>query len=338
MKLGVARHMVLAALVSFLFVMVPCLGAWAEPERELTSTVTIDSLALKGNLLGDPTKQPIDVCLPPSYFKTQKKYAVVYYFHGFSQTSGAKYMWGGFTALQQSGKMREFILVGVNGNNVYGGSFYVNSPVTGGWEDFTVSEVVNYIDAHYRTLAARDSRGLVGFSMGGFAALNIAFRHPDVYAAVYAYSPGVLSPGSMSKAMPTWDRTFRQAYGAAFAPDPAAAQFARIPAFDGSPEDEQIQKEWESGFGEWDKKVQNYLDKIQDIKVRQSPLRGIRIQFGVRDVYSWIPEGCVYLSGLLFKSRIPHELIVTPDAHSMGAAEDAAADIGSFFSKRLAFE
>jgi enterochelin esterase-like enzyme len=48
---------------------------------------------------------------------------------------------------------------------------------------------VAYIDAHYRTTADRNSRGLVGHSMGGYGATRIGMMHPDVFGALYIMSP-----------------------------------------------------------------------------------------------------------------------------------------------------
>jgi len=53
---------------------------------------------------------------------------------------------------------------------------------------------VAYIDAHYRTLPTRESRGLVGHSMGGYGASRIGMKHPDVFGALYIMSPCCLSP------------------------------------------------------------------------------------------------------------------------------------------------
>ncbi len=62
-------------------------------------------------------------------------------------------------------------MVIVNGYNILEGSFFNNSPITGNWEDFVVKDVVNYIDANFRTLPSADSRALIGLSMGGYGAL-----------------------------------------------------------------------------------------------------------------------------------------------------------------------
>ena len=92
---------------------------------------------------------------------------------------------------EETGK--EFIFVEVDGGNTPGGSYYVNSKVIGDWETYTTTEVVSYLDENYRTIADRNSRGICGFSMGGFGAINLAFRHPDIYGAVYTMSPGIIA-------------------------------------------------------------------------------------------------------------------------------------------------
>ena len=80
-----------------------------------------------------------------------------------------------------------------------GGSFYVNSPVTGNWEDFITQDVVGYVDSHFRTLAQAESRGITGHSMGGFGALNIAMHRPDVFSAVYSMSPGLFDENGLQE-------------------------------------------------------------------------------------------------------------------------------------------
>ena len=83
----------------------------------------------------------------------------------------------------------ELIIVAPNGRNAYKHSFYVNSPVTGNWEDYIVDDVVNYVDTKYRTLPTASSRGIAGHSGGANGALFIAMRHADVFGSVYAMAP-----------------------------------------------------------------------------------------------------------------------------------------------------
>jgi S-formylglutathione hydrolase FrmB len=71
---------------------------------------------------------------------------------------------------------------------------YSSSVTTGDFERFVSHDLVEYIDAHYRTIPARTSRGLVGHSMGGYGATRIGMKHSDVFGSLYIMSPCCLSP------------------------------------------------------------------------------------------------------------------------------------------------
>lgn len=58
-------------------------------------------------------------------------------------------------------------------------------------------DLVTYVDANYRTLPNAGARGIAGFSMGGFGAIDLAMRHPDVFGAVYALSAGLMAPNGL---------------------------------------------------------------------------------------------------------------------------------------------
>jgi S-formylglutathione hydrolase FrmB len=79
-----------------------------------------------------------------------------------------------------------FILVAADFSTPAGSSWYVNSPATGNWEDFLVRELVPHIDGNYRTIAHRDSRGLLGDGVGGYGAIRLGMRHPGLFGVVYA--------------------------------------------------------------------------------------------------------------------------------------------------------
>jgi len=61
--------------------------------------------------------------------------------------------------------------------------------VTGNWEDFMVHEVTPYVDAHFRTLPYRGSRGILGDFMGGYGAIRFGMTHPEIFGTVYALHP-----------------------------------------------------------------------------------------------------------------------------------------------------
>jgi enterochelin esterase-like enzyme len=160
--------------------------------------IKIHGAALEGNLEGDDVDRDVIVFLPPSYEKDkQRRYPVVYALHGFfigaeqwtHEIHVPQTIEGAFAKGSQ-----EMIVVLPDSKTIYNGSMYSSSVATGDFESFIAHDVVAYIDAHYRTIANRTSRGLVGHSMGGYGASRIGMKHPDVFGALYIMSPCCLSP------------------------------------------------------------------------------------------------------------------------------------------------
>jgi enterochelin esterase-like enzyme len=156
--------------------------------------ITVHGKALEGNLEGDSPDREVTVYLPPSYAGDEaRRYPVVYLLHGYGGRDDT------FTArlanLQESSDrlaaaqgFSSAIVVTPNAYSLHKGSMYSNSPTTGDWERFIAEDLVAYIDGHYRTLAARMSRGLAGHSMGGYGALRIGMKRPDVFSSLYIMS------------------------------------------------------------------------------------------------------------------------------------------------------
>ena len=172
----------------------------AEARRETgarTGTVEriiVHGKALEGNLEGDSPDREVTVYLPPSYAGDQtRRYPVVYLLHGYGGRDDT------FTArlanlpesadrLAAAQGFSEPIVVIPNAFTLHKGSMYSNSVTTGDWESFIAQDLVAYVDSHYRTLAKRMSRGLAGHSMGGYGALRIGMKRPDVFSSLYIMS------------------------------------------------------------------------------------------------------------------------------------------------------
>jgi enterochelin esterase-like enzyme len=160
--------------------------------------IKIHGAALEGNLEGDAVDRDVIVYLPPSYAKEKsRRYPVVYALHGYS--IGAQ-QWTGEIHVPQTIEgafaqgAKEMIVVLPDSKTVYNGSMYSSSATTGDFENFIARDVVAYMDAHYRTIPERTSRGLVGHSMGGYGASRIGMKHSDVFGALYIMSPCCMSP------------------------------------------------------------------------------------------------------------------------------------------------
>jgi len=166
------------------------------PKVEL-QRITVHSPAIAGNLEGETAERRVIVVLPPSYARdSARRYPVIYALHGYSIDPE---QWINEIRVPQTvegalGKGgREMILVLPDSKTVHNGSMYSSSQTTGDFETFIARDLVAYIDSHYRTLAQRESRGLVGHSMGGYGATRIGMKHADVFGALYLMSACCLS-------------------------------------------------------------------------------------------------------------------------------------------------
>jgi enterochelin esterase-like enzyme len=172
-------------------------GAFAAPDPnarpDAVDHIKVHSKALEGNLLGDSPDRDVFVYLPPSYKANKnQRYPVVYALHGYGLNAEAYVRAFGIPTVVDkdiaAGTAKEMILVNPDAYNKYNGSMYSSSPTNGDWETFITQELVAYVDAHYRTLATRESRGLMGHSMGGYGTWRLAMKYPEVYGSIYAMS------------------------------------------------------------------------------------------------------------------------------------------------------
>ena len=164
--------------------------AVAQSRLEFT---TFESASLVGNPAGDPSTRRAQVYLPPSYEQSQRSYPVLYLLHG---TGGNEESFRGLHDVADTaigiGRSEEFIVVAVDGSSRYSASFYENSVLNGNHRDYIAEDLVAHIDANYRTIADRDSRGVAGHSTGGYGAILFAMKEADVFGAAYSMSGGGL--------------------------------------------------------------------------------------------------------------------------------------------------
>jgi enterochelin esterase-like enzyme len=174
----------------------PEVVAGAKPVK--VERVKIHGASLEGNLEGNTVDRDALVLLPPSYGSDRtRRYPVVYALHGY--TIGAE-QWSKEIHVPQTLEgafakgARELIVVLPDSKTLHLGSMYSSSATTGNFEDYVARDVVAYMDAHYRTIPQRTSRGLVGHSMGGYGASRIGMKRADVFGALYIMSPCCMSP------------------------------------------------------------------------------------------------------------------------------------------------
>ncbi len=321
--------------------------------------IKIHGKALEGNLEGEAVDRDVFVFLPPSYGKNKhQRYPVVYALHGFS--IGAE-QWTHEIHVPQTIEgafalgAKEMIVVLPDSKTAYGGSMYSSSATTGDFEKFIAHDVVSYIDAHYRTIPERLSRGLVGHSMGGYGASRIGMKYPEVFGSLYIMSPCCMSPrpagpphGMDEKAFADAEKKFEEdvaalrspaeaanlpfftkaqlATAAAWSPDPKNPPFYfDLPMKDGVPQPEVLAK-WTANaplaF------VDQYIGNLRQY-------RAIAMDVGDQD-------------GLRFDTKKLHEILdsygiansfeIYHGTHTSAVADRSQNHVMPFFSKYLCFQ
>ena len=172
------------------------LPAQAQEQARL-DWVEVRSAAIEGNLEGNSANRKVLVVTPPGYDENpNKRYPVVYFLHGY---------WAPVEAQQQGFRLHEavqaaaeagneLIMVMPDGYSKLRGGFYSSSPTVGDYESFVAEDLVEWVDANYRTIAKRDSRGLAGHSMGGYGTARLAMKHPETFSSIYMMSACCLDP------------------------------------------------------------------------------------------------------------------------------------------------
>lgn len=331
----------------------------AAPTSAQNGNIVLDEIhavSLEGNLVGDSPNRVAMVYLPPDYERQPTtRYPVVYFLGGFDVSDsaalinrGAKFVQPISRAIAEK-KVPPLIVVIANGGNRFGGSFYTNSIATGNWEDYIVRDLVAHIDGKYRTLARAESRGISGHSMGGYGAIKLAMKHPNVFGAVYGTSsccldllPGVEpTDGQLQEAttMKSWSDVAAMkkffvrmavAEASAFSPNPAKPPFfADFPLNKQSDSDANA----ESARARWLANTPTHM--VDGYRANLDALRGIAFDAGTKE--EGIQAANRVFSVTLRRNGIEHSFDVFEGGHNDKVFERVETRILPFFARTLVF-
>jgi enterochelin esterase-like enzyme len=152
------------------------------------------SAVLAGNPLGDPIERDLYVYVPPDY-DPARRYPALLAIVGFTGTGGFLFnvdpmvesLDRRLDRLIASGACPPVIVAAPDCFTRVGGNQYINSAGTGRYEDYLVDEIIPFVDAHYATLP-RGQWGVFGKSSGGYGAIVLGMRRPDVFCALADHS------------------------------------------------------------------------------------------------------------------------------------------------------
>jgi len=254
--------------------------AFARPAH---ATGRAECLSLRSQILGHAVAYC--VLLPPGYDgENTRRYPVLYFLHGLGDNEQMFLHSGGWNLtedLWEQHQLGEFLIVTPAGDS----NFYINSrDGRRRYEDFFLQEFLPFIENRYRTRAGHAFRGIAGISMGGYGALRLAFRHPELFGSVSAHSAALIEK------LPA----------VALADSGQTASLRILGDVFGSPPDRAF----------WDRNNPLML-------ARTAHLAGLKIYFdcGSEDNFGF-HAGAKALNNLLASRRIPHEFHLYPGGHN----------------------
>ncbi|HEY2120380.1 MAG TPA: alpha/beta hydrolase-fold protein [Candidatus Acidoferrum sp.] len=242
----------------------------------------VECNSMPSKILARPV--PYCVVLPTSFDADKTKhFPILYFFHGLGDNeqflvhSG---LWNVVEDLRDKRELKDFLIATPDG----GTTFYINSKDgRNRYEDFLIQEFFPFIEKRYRVASGRANRAIDGVSMGGFGALHLAFRHPQLFSSVSAHSAALIDkiPASVSASAPPSprNRIFGGVFGVPF-----------DPVF-------------------WQQTSPLTL-------VRTADLSGLKIYFdcGEEDDYGF-EAGATALDKILTTRQIPHQFHLYPGRH-----------------------
>ncbi len=310
--------------------------------------IVVHSPALEGNLEGESADRQVLVVLPPSYGSDLKRrFPVIYALHGYSigveqwvkEIHVPQTIEGAF-----ANGAPEMIVVLPDSKTVHNGSFYSSSVTTGDFERFIAKDLTQYIDANYRTIPDRRSRGLAGHSMGGYGTARIGMKHADTFGALYMMSPCCLSSRSLGKPDVEAEKTIRAltapsqsadlpwalraqlATAAAWSPNPQAPPlYLDLPIKDGEPQPDVLAR-WAANAP---------LSMLDQYVGNLRRFAAIGIDVGDRD---GLKEDAAKLHAGLDRYGIANSFEIYAGDHTSGVATRVQNSMIPFFGRSLKFD
>ncbi len=314
--------------------------------RGRIEVITIQSEALKNNILGDPTERTVPVYLPEGYDDSSESYPLMVDIVGFTGSGFGHIGWKAFNEnvpqqidrLIENNAMGPVVVAFPDCFTSLGGNQYVNSAAMGNWEDYLCDEMVPALENAFRLKTGPEHRALFGKSSGGYGAIVHGMRHADTWGAIACHSgdmdfdlcyrgefPGLL------RALSNYDFNFRAfvdkvhagrkvlggdfhhlmilAMAASYDPDPQAPYGIQLPVTHDTCE--LIEARWEKWLA-WDP-VQLVDQEAAQTQLKQ--LKAMFIDCGSRDQYNLV-FGARQLTSKLDALGIAHRYEEFPDTHS----------------------
>lgn len=174
----------------------------------------IESLSMNSAILSQDVKYSI--ILPEDYYTSKKSYPVVYLLHGLGDNESSWLEYGQVSRIVDAAVKNKEIIPMIYVMPAGYRNYYVNDYAGKfRYEDMFIKEFVPFIDKQYRTIADKNHRATLGYSMGGFGALVLPLRNPDVFTVSVPLSISVRTDAQyMTEDASGWDDQWGRLFGA----------------------------------------------------------------------------------------------------------------------------
>jgi len=245
----------------------------------------VEGLSAHSTTIDDSIKYA--VYLPSDYHISERSYPVLYLFHGLDNDENAWIQYGDMKRLMDAMYSNEsiapMIVVMPNARNSW---FIDDIHSEFPFETIFTGEFIDHIDSAYRTRPEKKFRAFGGLSMGGYGALILAFKNPDLVSSIFSLSPGIWTDETIqSLNNEDYLRTFDNLYTT----DP----------------DQRLTDRWKSHSIHHQAKVKS-----------QSDLSKVKYYITSGDDDTGISEATAELHIILKNKNVPHEYRVYDGGHT----------------------
>ncbi len=273
-----------------------------QPVIVIPGGTVYESLQFYSEILGRDVAY--SVYLPPAYEESTMNFPVLYLLHGYSDDDTGWVQFGQVKRIADqafaSHDAAQTIIIMPDG----GVTWYVNTADgKQPYEDFLVKELIPHVDSEFRTREDRQFRAVAGLSMGGFGALMLGLRHPELFSSSGVLSAGVLTDDEiLAMNGDQWNRMFGLPFG----------------------KDLEGKKRLEGNYGQYTPQAMIDAYKKKDHTTR------FYIDCGDDD---FLILGNLALHAQMIKAEIPHEFRVRDGGHSWSYWRSALPEVLTFISE-----
>ena len=126
-----------------------------------------------------------NIVVPAGYEESGQRYPVLYLLHGLTSNYT---LWARMRVPEYAARYSMIVVMPDVGNSWYVNWAQSDDGQKNAWEDYMINDVIGHVDANYRTIARREGRAINGLSMGGYGALMLGLRHPEMFCSIGSHS------------------------------------------------------------------------------------------------------------------------------------------------------